>query len=1125
MRRGDCFDLFPTGATNMIEKKEKDMNGVNLSMIFKALTEPTLSPPSLTVLAPFPTSGAPSASADVSPLASDRASDSDLPSGLDSERPSSSGSDSESDAMSMSSAAAAADPSAAFVLDRLPAPKPKPYFLFLLGTDTAFKTSPVMGETTPDIDPLSYMALMTSQALQQTATVLSDTKGAGGTICKEARGLSYYSDSVAVVNGPQTLAQNKGERMAECILLALHAVASGKTDLHIAAHSRGAVQGILLIHELDRIRKALKAEPNKPLNDILLSSPAGYINVAMKTFLGSPIPGVDLPENREKLLKQLEQLQFSPFLIDPVPGNLPADVLPAILDPITWVDPRFADELPGLQRYELLTCEDERSRSFRSFVPRGLVHTPVPGHHGTAMGNPFERNKVDAGSIAPEVKIARLKVRDLVVYKLLHFINKGTGIFSRNSSNTDLQSNIFGCDGLNTLFNNYFTANDTIRNKQLIASYTQAIAVRQHTVGLRTTHYGLRAELIGMASDRVLFAHAGHTAEQQGSLQIPHKTLENELSMLTLGEVGAELVDILNKGPVDQIKKINTLLKQLVDQMGEDGSVLDASVLPLARSFADSNIQPIVFAELGKVVDAIVLNYLNTDLSDENQQEFLLAITNLFMIISSGMHNKDQAATDQLTKLHDLFKGKLVGALENRLNTITSEKGRLETQVEAFAEQKFNFDALLSTYFNELPTVFEADQITYDSIKHKLDEGRAGYKTGKDVESAITRLLTSSSIKDEVMIDLFLAFAGSKAFNDLTLTDSNEMAQNLNEIESLYNKIGKLSTGMEQLGGLVSAPVAPLSVARDESKDDSDSAVAASPAGVVPANTLEKYKEELVSLAGHILKVKQETYDLREKPENVSDTFYEKAQFAAVNQGATPPQDLDAKDQARAVAEAQARAEYHEANADRMVAEIEAAAEARAAAKAQVAAQAQAVADAQAKAVAEAQAQATADAQAVELARVKDLPYKEPVKRLKALTETYLDHLIATKAQAKGESPDAKIKIVESLKAALDDQSLSARERVIKFDGILQIPANKWTLSDRRDSYFKIFCEGALDALLGILTIGILPLVIACKPSLTFFSTAKGKGYVDESVGLLKGHKDSIQADGQELPKPPSNGI
>lgn len=120
-----------------------------------------------------------------------------------------------------------------------------------------------------------------------------------------------------MINGPTILGSEVGERIVQGLFLALRAAAAGKTSLQIAAHSRGAVETILILHELDRIKKELAGLMLKEKKYDLASLPSTenfYTTVKARAIsLGAPDPTVaslskTIEEQRGALAAQLESM-------------------------------------------------------------------------------------------------------------------------------------------------------------------------------------------------------------------------------------------------------------------------------------------------------------------------------------------------------------------------------------------------------------------------------------------------------------------------------------------------------------------------------------------------------------------------------------------------------------------------------------------------------------------------------------------------------------------------------------------------------------------------------------------------------------------------------------------------
>ena len=135
----------------------------------------------------------------------------------------------------------------------------------------------------------------------------------------------------------------------------------------------------------------------------------------------------------------------------------------------------------------------------------------------------------------------------------------------------------------------------------------------------------------------------------------------------------------------------------------------------------------------------------------------------------------------------------------------------------------------------------------------------------------------------------------------------------------------------------------------------------------------------------------------------------------------------------------------------------------------------------------------------------------DSVKKLGTLVGDYLKHL-GQRMPESGEIPlsqsqqlkNAKIDILNNLQKTLVKDSKPNETLLKNFHKILSNPDNRKILSQRRDSGFKIFMQGVLEVFLGIVTLGIRPIVIGVSRSSKFFSTAEGKRFGDEALGEIK---------------------
>ena len=136
----------------------------------------------------------------------------------------------------------------------------------------------------------------------------------------------------------------------------LKAVAEGKSNIQIASHSRGAVESILISHELKRIKEALKADPKKTIFKILLESPCSYTKAGVEKLFKEVNESVQ--DEAAALAERLSSAKINLFLMDPVPGGSYRG-----LSLVGWRDERFYQPSPA-NSTELLIARNERTRCF-----------------------------------------------------------------------------------------------------------------------------------------------------------------------------------------------------------------------------------------------------------------------------------------------------------------------------------------------------------------------------------------------------------------------------------------------------------------------------------------------------------------------------------------------------------------------------------------------------------------------------------------------------------------------------------------------------------------------------------------------------------------------------------------
>jgi hypothetical protein len=270
------------------------------------------------------------------------------------------------------------------------------FSLILLGTDTYYLngTQPVDNPADANFQKFGFMP--NGETL---STVYDAIRGQGAVISRASREavkpaalLDGLQDKEKVLfEGPDTLGSHVGDIIARATLVCLEKLAAGERLLNISGHSRGAVQSILVCHEIDRILNEIAQYPDKPLAEILTNSPCRYTKAAMEKLLISESAICDRINNQRKQLPVATDINISLYTVDPVPGGSYAGL--HYFGLLAWRDDRFYTLPACVKTFTERLMEGERSRCFKPIVPEPKSGTAtsmgtLPGNHGTASGNP-----------------------------------------------------------------------------------------------------------------------------------------------------------------------------------------------------------------------------------------------------------------------------------------------------------------------------------------------------------------------------------------------------------------------------------------------------------------------------------------------------------------------------------------------------------------------------------------------------------------------------------------------------------------------------------------------------------------------------------------------------------------
>ena len=744
------------------------------------------------------------------------------------------------------------------ILNTAPVPSSPDHFLFLLGTDTKFTPRPTMfpirdyerGET------LSYVA--------QAMALLLNEEGASNLLepTPIANALSYDSPSVDVLNGPTTRGTEVGNRIAQGVFLALRAAASGKKTLQISGHSRGAVETILVMHELDRIKKELAAAPDKKLRDILIQSKSSSGVGAAMLLLFPQDDETDTKANRAQLLQNLNELKINSFLIDPVPGDT-VYALPGI----SWHDPLFYEK-PPCDSYELLLCRDERSGCFYPIVPKDMQPTIIPGHHGTACGNRYTQQVKDLPDNLSHLDTTG--VQDLVVVKLLHFINHATHAFDApvlDRPNLELEH-----PQLDILLNAYRLSDAQQRSQLLLAKY---VKVQENDAAYRhftTTTYDNLVLGKALTSDGQRYIH--YQAQGFTSMAILSPEMQggfvNTEHAITFLDEHIDFSLAANQDTDIQVLIITEAIQKILAEIEQDATdpTKLSSLLPVFETLAGKER---FFNGLSIVIDSISQKYLRNHLTADEKKKLIDVIQLPFAALQKRKTLDGVVAVKHLELIEECEKVLQEGVkktVEMHYDTIIQQSKEMDQQIQLFLapEKEFKdaFELFLSVLSGHpLAEMREITPVSIASVQQKLTEL---LETPSDI--------SQSNSATSVSVQIHMASLMCPEFRPLEahLEANNYNTEHyLSKIEWLFDATTSLHQAYPELNPLVG-----------EKKLTID------------PQQLRFHRQNLILLAARILKEKN--YNLRLAPTGISESFYQLIKQEAIVLGAPDPavEDLNA---------------------------------------------------------------------------------------------------------------------------------------------------------------------------------------------------------------------------------------
>lgn len=763
------------------------------------------------------------------------------------------------------------------LLDEQPS-KEKDHFLFLLGTDTVFTSRPTLGladlseaeqKSYERGETLSYSAQAIVQLLDEESEAEIGAKG---------EPLSYSSPSVDVLNGPTTLGSEVGERVAQGVFLALRAAANGKKTLQMPAHSRGAVEALMIINELARIKKKLKEEPGLSLYQILCQAPTTEDNTGIaKAITGSNSPfkeANETPEQRQALLARLDNLALNPFLIDPVPGGSKY-----YLKFLRWSSPRFYEQ-PQCNDYELLLKQHERTCCFSPIIPKGMQPLTIPGHHGTASGNRYNQQ----GVAVPESIEDRdtTTVQDLVLCKLFAFLNRCTG--NRFGTEQAVKLEHKELDGV---LNDFLRQDESGRNAELLKHYNAVIKNIQAFTWFQDGSYARLGAQYAKEKQRFVHLHGHNHMPMEAAVPALHQDFINqEHALLYLRgyiRFGKRAEDSL----AGMIADITEALDETIGKMF-DGSMKEKEKESARRSASSLNFdcigllnllekeegRKIFFDGLGILIETLSQRYLRNNLSKEEDLALRNIIEKPFRIIQEAKkaiaEQKDfsEEYTSLIYQFDDFIQKGFKRTVETHYASIIQQVDDLKAQIDHLLNPPEHFYQVFQKFVAGLPDSEVPKELTeikgylskinssriqnIDDIYHILEEALAPFKDSIPKETLEVITAHISSKQSELLQPCF----------DTHQTSTNTYLINL---ERLYHLAITLRKDYRAQQSLLSNEIIDINL-----------------------NQLSFRIDALINAGGILLKERK--IDLLEKPDCISETFFSLIKQEAIKLGAPSPE-------------------------------------------------------------------------------------------------------------------------------------------------------------------------------------------------------------------------------------------
>lgn len=567
----------------------------------------------------------------------------------------------------------------------------QPFTLTMLGTITDF--TPELKQTAkpvPYTKGTQVKAYPKGETLSIVSSLIKTNRASKTPQADTQQPYPLATDDITVLNGPKTDGSNVGEKIALGLAALLKALAKGRTVLNLIAHSRGAVEAILIAHELEAIKtisstcttfaevvnqlaeqqtQRYKKKPTNNTPDIIAPLKA---QIAL-------IPKEEQEQWYNTLKTNLPHASVNFFGIDPVPGDC---------FPITWYDERYFIIPEIIKNTELIYYANEHTDwGFTPILPvaaakekQNLVCYSMPGHHGTgSSGN----NGSQQGVIVSPDGYKTTHVQKLMLYKLLNFLNKQAVVFN---------------DGIQ-IFHQYSAlgrkyAGNIVENPSIPVEGLDFPTI------LRLLYAEIAKNQLGYdAYDATHYSYMGLT-KQRKILHPGHiYGLFNEVFTRYAGYVNEEHA-LLMQAYFFKLFGLDSPRKNAVDLINTASSVLEENIKKITHqvpSILDSeNTRNKVTETFGIVMRLISQHYLTQDWSSLTKQKEKGVLHQALMNIISKF--KELSASDNL--LIQQFATELLLLIFNSINhTLILQAQGLEKDFNCLQE---SVDKRLTHFFSAL---------------------------------------------------------------------------------------------------------------------------------------------------------------------------------------------------------------------------------------------------------------------------------------------------------------------------------------------------------------------------------------------------------------------------------------